>query len=74
MKLYDRSEEKRLLTQKDLEDTEPTPWWGYLFDDEPPWYDRTPRTMNDVRKGFLFTLLVKLGLKSPNEKIPELKW
>jgi hypothetical protein len=74
MKTYDRANFKQIEKKEQVRE-EREPWWDYedLWDFfHSPYNEHI--TMDDVRRGWLMGLLIKLGLKTPKEKIKDLNW
>lgn len=74
MKTYDRADTKSEEHKEELRKNKAYFWeyedlWDFFHDPYSP-----DITMDDVRRGWLFSFLIKLGLKSPKEKINQLRW
>jgi hypothetical protein len=79
MKLYSRAEEKDLLiaeTERDMQATDIGDYYHYLYDYGGGCQGSCCKgiTMENVRRGWLMNLLIKLKLRSPREILEELDW
>ena len=85
MRTYDRAEEKNVIRWHEARVNDVFWYQDYQFDgsdlrpfwepDEDNWaYYYNDIDINDVRKGKLMTLLLKLRLRSPLDVIDQLNW
>jgi hypothetical protein len=74
MKTYDRASLKQVAYKEEVRQSATHFWendelWDFFNGD---YYDHV--TMDDVRIGWLLSLLIKLNLKTPKERIKHLRW